>query len=259
MNCSRAMLWACLIGATGLHARGQIHAGDISLSVSAWNRLRTGGSDVSGNPTPGVRVFSATFGLAPNFTNNPGFDCAFGTFVAGTPIGFNIRSALREWDDAGSNFDVIPTERVQVKLGPLGPILTPLADQIVPGFSINAGADGKYHHHYGYTLLAPAGSGVYLVELEMAAGDGTLETSRPFYMVFNQNRPADEHTRALEWVASHYACPADVNDDRSVDLGDFFDFLNAFDQNLGLADINSDDQVDLTDFFGFLNGFDSGC
>ncbi len=55
-------------------------------------------------------------------------------------------------------------------------------------------------------------------------------------------------------------CVADVNNDNSVDLGDFFDFFNAFDQNtLPTADVNYDLTVDLGDFFDFFNGFDAGC
>jgi aminopeptidase N len=54
-------------------------------------------------------------------------------------------------------------------------------------------------------------------------------------------------------------CAADVNNDDAVDLADFFQFLNDFDQNLMSADINGDTVVDLADFFGFLNAFDANC
>lgn len=54
-------------------------------------------------------------------------------------------------------------------------------------------------------------------------------------------------------------CTADVTLDGVVDLADFFEFLNCFDQSLPCADLNNADGVDLADFFQFLNAFDSGC
>ncbi len=54
-------------------------------------------------------------------------------------------------------------------------------------------------------------------------------------------------------------CVADVNYDGSADLGDFFDFLAAFDTGAPLADLDRDGIVDLVDFFDFLNRFDTPC
>ncbi len=54
-------------------------------------------------------------------------------------------------------------------------------------------------------------------------------------------------------------CRGDVNFDGEVDLNDFFDFLNGFDQNLPIADVNGDLSIDLGDFFDFLGAFDQGC
>jgi 1,4-alpha-glucan branching enzyme len=54
-------------------------------------------------------------------------------------------------------------------------------------------------------------------------------------------------------------CMADVNNDTQIDLADFFQFLNDFDQTLPAADINGDLSVDLGDFFDFLTAFDQGC
>lgn len=52
---------------------------------------------------------------------------------------------------------------------------------------------------------------------------------------------------------------ADVNDDGTLDLADYFLFLTAFDNSDMLADVNGDTAVDLGDFFDFLNAFDQGC
>jgi len=54
-------------------------------------------------------------------------------------------------------------------------------------------------------------------------------------------------------------CNADLTLDGIVDLNDFFQFLNCFDQSIACADIDGVEGVDLGDFFFFLNAFDSGC
>lgn len=80
-------------------------------------------------------------------------------------------------------------------------------------------------------------------------------TTRIFVRVRASNAcdSAESHPAALQ------VCLADVNCDASVDLNDFFQFLNEFDQTLPGADIDADGSVDLADFFGFLNAFDQGC
>jgi hypothetical protein len=69
----------------------------------------------------------------------------------------------------------------------------------------------------------------------------------------------DEGYNALMYIGNIKYCPADVTGDGLIDLGDFFQFFNDFDQNLLGADINGDLSVDLIDFFQFLNSFDQGC
>ncbi len=54
-------------------------------------------------------------------------------------------------------------------------------------------------------------------------------------------------------------CVGDVNQDGEVDLADFFQFFNDFDQSLPSADVDGIDGVDLGDFFAFLNAFDASC
>lgn len=54
-------------------------------------------------------------------------------------------------------------------------------------------------------------------------------------------------------------CIADLNNDGSTDLADFFDFFNCFDSSGGCADIDGVDGADLGDFFAFLGAFDAGC
>jgi predicted outer membrane repeat protein len=54
-------------------------------------------------------------------------------------------------------------------------------------------------------------------------------------------------------------CIADLNGDTVVDLVDFFQFFNDFDQSQTGADLDLSGEVDLSDFFMFLNAFDAGC
>jgi len=54
-------------------------------------------------------------------------------------------------------------------------------------------------------------------------------------------------------------CPADVNGDGSVDVGDFFAFVAAFGAGDPAADIDGDGDVDVNDFFSFVIAFDQGC
>lgn len=54
-------------------------------------------------------------------------------------------------------------------------------------------------------------------------------------------------------------CLADLNNDWQVDLADFFQFFNDFDQTLPGADIDGTPGVDLGDYFTFLNHFDQSC
>lgn len=54
-------------------------------------------------------------------------------------------------------------------------------------------------------------------------------------------------------------CTADVNNDNSVDLSDFFEFFNAYDVEGAAADVTGDGTVDLADFFAFFGGYDAEC
>ena len=54
-------------------------------------------------------------------------------------------------------------------------------------------------------------------------------------------------------------CIADLNNDGSTDLADYFAFLDAYDNARPEADLNRDGSADLADFFAFLHAYDTGC
>ncbi len=178
------------------------HAGDVLLRIEngrmTTNLIEEGGGIV----TPGVRVFGSEFGeVAPNFSDEPGFDNEAGTFTPGSSIGFNVRRALRRWD--GVNFDTVAAERLSIGYGPISPVLTPLVDEVTTGFVIEVDDMGNWHNHLEYTLGTPASDGVYLLEMTLFSDQASLQESLPFWFVFNQGAGELVHDEAIEWVESN--------------------------------------------------------
>lgn len=239
-------------------ALAQPHDGDIILEVRD-------GAIVTGAAPGGAflpeRVFGAVLGAnSPNFTSNPGYDSQPGTFPPSSSVGFNIRRALRWWDD--SDFDQFPPETIGITFGPLGPVLTPPTDVLVPGFTIGVGANGQWHKHLGYRLNPPADTGIYLLELELFSTAATIAPSLPFWLVFNQNDTLARHAAAVEWVRDTLAgtpCPADFNGDDVVNVQDFLAFLAAYAAGEPRADFTGDGQVNVQDVLAFLTAYASGC
>ena len=215
---------------TAPSALAQVHAGDIVVRLnSEGTQLVTGIADEeTGAVTMGVRVFNSTLGeTLVNFTNEPGFDSGSGQFPFPCQIGFTIRRALRRWD--GTSFTVIPPERIQAQLGPNGPTLTPLTDTPVVGFSLPVSTDGEYHHHIGYSLLDPAGDGIYLYEATLWTNLSGVMPSRSFWILFNQNRGGAEVEQANDWVARNLlGCASDFHADGFVTGDDYDAFVDAF-------------------------------
>lgn len=165
------------------------HAGDVFPDVQ------------DGRVVTQARVFGSELGeLAPNFTDEPGFDALPGTFPVPSSVGFNILDSLRKWN--GSDFSTIPSEQLEIDFGPLSSIFTPPTPSVVPGFSLPVGGAGEWHRHLDFTLGSPASSGVYLLQMELFSSDVGLEPSLPFYLVFNQNDTEVNHDAAIEYATS---------------------------------------------------------
>lgn len=272
-NCISLALASFFASFFAAPARAQ-HLLDIAIGNSQ-GRISTGVFQVRGdNVTPllSQRVFITEFGLFPDYTNNPGLDSLVGAFQGGTQIGFNILKALRKWD--GTSFPAgaagIPPEQLQIKLGPAANTrVTPAADTVVAGFglSVSSGGSnsGEFHHHPGYTLLAPASDGLYLLELELWSTQAGLGTSMPYWMVFSQNESEENLKLAATWVRFNLwkpTCPADLNNDGMVDDSDFVAFVSAYDYLLcdppGCpTDFNGDWMTDDADFSIFAAAYDA--
>jgi hypothetical protein len=238
-------------------ARAQLHDGDIVVRV-VRDHLAVGAEREDGQVDFHVRVFGAAFGEQfADFTNEPGLDSGEGALPPGSEVGFTIRRALRLWDGARfpSGLEGVPAERIQVRLGPLGPVATPPDDTPVVGFAMTVSALGELHQHPGYTLLAPAGPGLYLYECELWSSEEPIGVSRPFWIVFRQLGSSEEQERAMEWVRTHLACPADFNADGQVDFFDYLDFAGAFAAEETAADFNADGQLDFFDYLDFVGAF----
>ncbi|MCC6426098.1 MAG: hypothetical protein IT435_04685 [Phycisphaerales bacterium] len=89
-------------------------------------------------------------------------------------------------------------------------------------------SDGTFHHHPGFTLLAPAGTGIYLIELELWSTSSQILLSIPYWIVFNQNDSEENHTAAIAWAEENLFCHSDFDGTGFVDTDDFDAFVHAF-------------------------------
>lgn len=218
-------LAAALLGVTPSFA--QVHR-DVHLYVDG-GALTIGAFDfdAGGAFIPDLRVFPGVFGETANGTNDPGFNAAAGTFPQGTLISFNILDALRKWD--GTDFDAIPTERLFLSLGGSNRQTPATAGTFVAGFNITAAlANGSLHQHINYFLTSPFSSGIYLLKIELKAGN-IAEPSLPIYLVFRQGTDTMAHEAGLEYVErvllAPPTCTGDANGDQMVNFSDITEVL----------------------------------
>ena len=178
-----ALLAAFVVGAA--HAQ---HLGDIALEI-VDNTIATNAFGASGAVPE--RVFGATFGDTgvARFTSNPGFEALPGTFATGTRVGFTPRSGLLRF--TGSAVEPVASERLEIKFLTLASVVGP---DPVPGFSLAVQSNGGWHRHLNFRLFAEGGklpsNGLYVVEFELYSNDGVTLPSAPFWIVFNDGKPA---------------------------------------------------------------------
>lgn len=179
--------------------------GDISPYVSG-NRVGTNLVAEDGlTTTANVRVFFAQLGEdVPNFTQEPGWQSPDGTFAGSGLLTFQINRALRRWN--GADFSQI-AGTMELGFGPLTPIVTPIADSIVPGFDLPIDSEGGLHDHPDYTLAAPALDGIYLLDISFAVPSQGLAMSEPVWILFGQNAQEEDAQAAYDWATANVPSP----------------------------------------------------
>jgi hypothetical protein len=268
-----------------------LHESDIILRITG-GRITTWAVDAGTEPPRLVasRLFLGDFGGIAS-TADPGFDTEPFTFAPGTQTGFDLPLALRRWD--GTAFVGVSAPVVRVRLGPTLRRYTPPDDTPVAGFGLTIGANGLFHRHYTYTLLAdtqdtPVGAwadGVYALAMRMWNTGPGVAPSEVFFILFSQNAPPEQVAAARSWAASHLLGPTPCNPadiagtdaspgpDGQIDNGDFALFIASFfgDVCTGAvpcapADIagtdaapGPDGQIDNGDFSLFISAFFAGC
>ena len=247
----------CSVAACPAAALAQLHTGDIA--ITGVSGLVETGIVEAGSPIFGQRVFDTAFGELPNWTNAPGFDSPNDAFPARTELGFDIMGPVLEWD--GAAFDGVAESKILISKGRVE-VETPDSG-MQPGFIFGtASSTGRFHHHVGFELLAPASDGVYLLELVLWDDAAVVDDSQPFFIVFGQNATDDQLADAVAWVETNLIgepCRADMDGDGSLTIFDFLEFQNSFDAGDASADFDGDGSLTIFDFLSFQNEFDAGC
>lgn len=197
-----------LIPLTTVHAGEEPHGGDILLSVERGAIVTGLIDEKAGTIDSPAYVFPAEFGDGgnPTFTSNPGFDSPPGTFPVGTRVGWNALAGTSVW--TGRGFADAPGEFITVSFTAALQVI--VQDEPVDGFDLAVQAGGAWHYHLTFELArldaTPPTPGIYLLELEMYSTDPSIESSQPFWIVFNYADEAN-HDAAIEWTRDNLAPP----------------------------------------------------
>jgi hypothetical protein len=153
----------------------------------------------------------------------------------------------------------VTTEELEMKFLTLA---TVVGAEPSPGFDLAVQSNGGWHRHLGFTLRSSGAklpsSGVYVVELELYSTDGVTLPSAPFWIVFNDGRPAAEHAEAMAWVAANLAdggapCPGDLDGDGAIGAADLATLLSAW--GTPTADLTEDGDTNAADIAVLLSGW----
>jgi hypothetical protein len=198
---------ACVF-ASFAHAGGkEPHGGDVFLDVENGT-IVTGLIDEKAMTIDvPVFVFAAEFGDGgtPTQTTNPGFDSLPATFPIGSRVGWNALDGINVWN--GSGFIDAPGERFTISF--TAALQVVVEDSAINGFDLAVQADGAWHRHLTFVIsradAQPPTPGTYLLELEMYSTARGVESSEPYWIVFNHEDDEANHDAAIEWVEDNLA------------------------------------------------------
>ena len=177
-------------------AVGQVHSGDITLSVpTAGGPIATSGGEWVGDYAG--RVFDE--GIMPSsppfVTSSPGFDSSTGTFPAGALIRYDFVQQLLYWDGTALT---PPTATMMVDYQDVRFATITGSDTAgSPGFVITSvPSNGSFHEHLDYALPSDAAAGLYGLVLTLGPGGATpaFTTSDSFLVTFAQGSFSDYAT-----------------------------------------------------------------
>jgi hypothetical protein len=237
--------------------------GDVALEVSQGKIVTGLFSKKDGSVTSPVAVFASVFGEDgfDAITSEPGFDAEPGTFPTGGSIGFTVLDGWKQW--TGNGFEAASDEQLSISFLKLETIVA--ADPI-EGFQLAVQPDGGWHRHFNFVIFDPIDGepqpGIYLLQMQLASTDKSIQPSDPFWFVFNYNESSQEHQAAIDWVQKNLASPpcfGDLNGDGIVDGADLGLLLGAWDSDDPIADLNGDGIVDGADLGLLLGAWDSQC
>jgi hypothetical protein len=192
---------------------------DIAPYFVAGQLLTGGLSHDGGHTPPVVSVYGYEFGeepLDPFNPSDPGVNQTpgVGNLPGGAALSYNILSSLLFWDGVGGvSFGSPGDAYVNLWRGTQFRTIDATSGPQT-GTSIQSVlSDGSVHTHLTTALFAQAGSsnvpgytgylepiaGIYAFSLELEMNDaGTIYTSNPFWVVFNNGLDEHEHHEAME-------------------------------------------------------------
>jgi hypothetical protein len=235
------------------------HAGDIYIGDDV-GKIVTGAIDTGQTVDAPIYVFAGEFGDSgfDGFTQNPGFDTIPPMFDPATRIGFNVHDRVRVWN--GDGFD---TTAATMTISRLSQTMT-TCEGPAPGFDVQVQVNGGFHVHFSFFLNGDGGdppAGVYLLGLELYSTDPALDTSEPFWIVFDHLVDAATHDAAIAWVVDNLdalpSCAADIDGDGEVTVTDLLAMLGDWGPCDGCcpADIDRDGVVAVTDLLDMLGAW----
>jgi len=200
----------------------QAHHVDIRPYI-AGGKIRIGSAELDGSTviplTNDTRVFGSEFGEddpgQPFLSQDPGFLSESGAFPggAGNYVGFDVLAGLAYW--TGSGFGAVPAgESLQITKGSQS---INVSASSVAGFYFGIIASNEdLHEHLSFELLGADGNpnpgdgieptpGVWLLEMTLHPNMSGVDSSAPFWIVFNSGGEDFEadHQAAIAWVESN--------------------------------------------------------